>query len=39
MTARSQELAITGTIGFVLFSVVVVLGWIVPVDRFVTASL
>lgn len=39
MTSRSQALAITGTIGFVLFSVVVVLGWIVPVDRFVTTSL
>ncbi len=39
MTSRSQALAITGTIGFVLFSVVVVLGWVVPVDRFVTASL
>lgn len=39
MTSRSQALAITGTIGFVLFSVVVVLGWVIPVDRLVTASL
>lgn len=39
MTPRSNMLAITGAISFVLFSVVVVLGWVVPVDRFVTSTL
>ncbi|UTT41947.1 phosphatase PAP2 family protein [Exiguobacterium aurantiacum] len=39
MTPRSNMLAITGAISFVLFSVVVVLGWVVPVDRFVTSAL
>ncbi|WP_114165418.1 phosphatase PAP2 family protein [Exiguobacterium sp. TNDT2] len=39
MTSRSKTLAITGTIGFVLFSVFVVLGWVVPIDRFVTSAL
>lgn len=39
MSSRSQTLAITGAIGFVLLSVVVVLGWMAPVDRFFTATL
>lgn len=39
MTPRSYMLTITGAISFVLLSLVVVLGWMVPIDRFVTSAL